>query len=87
MDESIELNAFLSKLVSAIARKFQNIESEMRTMRSEMDRMKQANTTQSIKPLEDKVRNLEMVVNSLKSKSQIDSSILKLIETEESQRK
>lgn len=87
MDERIELNVFLSKLVAAIVQKFESMDAKMRDMRMQIDSLKQGSNQNAIKSLEDKVRNLEMTVNSLKSKSQIDTSILKLIETEEGQRK
>ena len=87
MDERIELNVFLSKLVSAIVKKFESIDSNMKDMKMQIDALKQGSNSNSIKALDDKMRNLEMTVNSLKSKSQIDTSILRLIETEEGQRK
>ena len=84
MEDKIELNMFLNKLVSAIVRKFEKIERDIEMLRSEVEKFKQ---TGSMKDIEDKLRNLEFSVNSLKSKSQVDKSILKLIETEEQERK
>lgn len=84
MEDKIELNMFLNKLVSAIVRKFEKIERDIEMLRSEVEKFKQIG---SMKDIEDKLRNLEFSVNSLKSKSQVDKSILKLIETEEQERK
>jgi len=84
MEDKIELNMFLNKLVSAIVRKFEKIERDTEMLRSDVEKFKQ---TGSMKDIEDKIRNLEFSVNSLKSKSQVDKSILKLIETEEQERK
>ncbi|OGI11961.1 hypothetical protein A3K64_00620 [Candidatus Micrarchaeota archaeon RBG_16_36_9] len=84
MEEKIELNMFLNKLVSAVLRKFEKMERDIALLRSDVERFKQ---TGSMKDIEDKLRNLEFSVNSLKSKSQIDKSILKLIETDEQERK
>jgi hypothetical protein len=87
MDERIELNVFLSKLVSAIVRKFDVMESGMKDIKVQIETLKQGSDKNALKALDDKVRNLEMNMNALRSKSQIDTSILRLIETEEGQRK
>lgn len=84
MEEKIELNMFLNKLVSALNRKFEKIENQIETIRSEVEKFKQ---TGNMKEIEDKLRNLEFSVNSLRNKSQVDKSILSLIETEEQERK
>jgi len=87
MEEKIEINVFLSKLVSAIMKKFESTDSGMREIKAEIERLKQSGDKAAIKSLDDKVRNMEFTINSLKNKSQIDTSILKLIETEEADRK
>ena len=70
--------------MSAVTRKFEKLEKDIELLRSEVEKIKQ---TGNIKDLEDKLRNLEFSLNSIKNKSQIDKSILKLIETEEQERK
>ena len=84
MEEKIELSMFLNKLVSAVVRKFEKMERDIEMLRSDVEKFKQ---TGNMKEMEDKMRNLELSVNSLKSKSQVDKSILRLIETEEQERK
>ena len=84
MEEKIELNMFLNRLVSALTKKFDKLESDMGLLRSDIEKFKQ---TGDMKELEDKLRNLEFSMNSIRNKSQIDKSILKLIETEEQERK
>jgi hypothetical protein len=84
MEEKIELNMFLNKLVSAVVRKFEKLERDMEMIKSDVEKFKQ---TGNMKEIEEKIRNLEFSVNSLRSKSQVDKSILKLIETEEQERK
>jgi polyhydroxyalkanoate synthesis regulator phasin len=84
MEEKIELNMFLNKLVSAVVRKFEKLERDMEMIKSDTEKFKQ---TGDMKEVEEKIRNLEFSVNSLRSKSQVDKSILKLIETEEQERK
>ena len=84
MEEKIELSMFLNKLVSAVVRKFEEIERDIEMLRSDAEKFKQ---TGNMKEMEDKMRNLELSLNSLKSKSQVDKSILRLIETEEQERK
>jgi hypothetical protein len=87
MDERIELNFFLGKLASALVRKFDAIEAGMRDIRLQIEALKQGSDKNAVKMLDEKVRNLETTINSLRNKSQIDTSILRLIETEEGQRK
>jgi len=83
MEEKIELNMFLNKLVSVLIRKFDKIEKDIEMLRSDVEKFKQ---TGNLKDIEDKLRNLEFSINSLRNKSQVDRSILKLIETEEQER-
>ncbi len=87
MEEKIELSAFLNRLVSDVIKKFEKIESDMSILRTDMERIKQSDDKGAVKALDDRLKNLEFSVNSLKNKSQIDKSILKLIETEEQERK
>jgi chaperonin cofactor prefoldin len=87
MEEKIELNAFLNRLVSDVIKKFEKIESDLSIIKTDMDRLKQSDDKSALKALDDRLKNLEFSVNSLKNKSQIDKSILKLIETEEQERK
>ena len=87
MEDKVELNVFLNKLVSAIVKKFESIENNMKSLRMEVDRLKQTDDKSALKDLEDKMRTLEYSINSLKNKNQIDKSILNLIEKEEDERK
>lgn len=84
MEEKVELSIFLNKLVSAVTKKFEKLEKDVQDLRSDIDKFKQSG---NMKEVEDKLKNLEFSLNSLKNKSQIDKSILKLIETEEQERK
>jgi hypothetical protein len=84
MEEKIELNLFLNKLISAVNKKFEELESEIKVLKTDVEKFKQSG---NLKDFEDKLKSLEVSVNSLKNKSQIDKSILKLIETEEQERK
>jgi hypothetical protein len=87
MEDRMELNVFLNKLVTAVVKKFENVESGMKDIKAQMETLRQTNNSGALKSMDERLRNLEMTVNSMKSKSQIDTSILKLIETEEGQRK
>jgi hypothetical protein len=87
MEEKIELNIFLNKLVSAVTKKFEKLESDMEILKTELEKFKQTGQKDDLKDFEEKLRNMEFSINSLKNKSQIDKSILKLIETEEQERK
>jgi len=87
MEEKIELNIFLNKLVSAVTKKFEKLESDMEILKTDLEKFKQTGQKDNLKEFEEKLRNMEFSINSLKNKSQIDKSILKLIETEEQERK
>ncbi|NIO44595.1 MAG: hypothetical protein GTN36_03520 [Candidatus Aenigmarchaeota archaeon] len=87
MEEKIELNVFLNKLVSSLAKKYEKIEKDIKELKSDIEKFKKTNDENSFKEIENKLRKLEISVNSIKNKSQIDKSILKLIETEEQERK
>ncbi len=87
MEEKIELNIFLNKLVSAVTKKFEKLESDMEILKTDLEKFKQTGQKDNLKDFEEKLRNMEFSINSLKNKSQIDKSILKLIETEEQDRK
>jgi TolA-binding protein len=87
MEEKIELNIFLNKLVSAVTKKFEKLESDMEILKTDLEKFKQTGQKDNLKDFEEKLRNMEFSINSLKNKSQIDKSILKLIETEEQERK
>jgi hypothetical protein len=84
MEEKIELNAFLSQLISTVGKKFQVLEEEIRNMKRDIDTLKQSQTKgdEPIRALDSKLRNLEFSVNSLRSKSQVDKSLLKPLESE-----
>jgi hypothetical protein len=87
MEEKIELNIFLNKLVSAVTKKFEKLEADMEILKTDLEKFKQTGQKGDLKEFEEKLRNMEFSINSLKNKSQIDKSILKLIETEEQERK
>jgi len=85
MEEKIELNVFLNKLVSAFTKKFEKLENDIKLLKTDIE--KQSKEKIDLKDIENKLRNLEISINSLRNKSQIDKSILKLIESEEQERK
>ena len=87
MEEKIELNVFLNKLVSAFTKKLEKLENDIKGLKSDIEKTKQSDEKNALKEIENKLRSLEISVNSIKNKSQIDKSILKLIESEEQERK
>ena len=87
MEEKIELSVFLSQLVSTLNKKFESFEGDIKALRMDIERLRQPQSENVLKDLENKIRNLEMSVNSLRSKNQIDKSVLKLLESEESGRR
>jgi len=87
MEEKIELNVFLNKLVSAFTKKFEKLEKDIKELKAGIEKFEQSKEKDALKEIEDKLRRLEISVNSIRNKSQIDKSILKLIESEEQERK
>ncbi len=87
MEEKIELNVFLNKLVSAFTKKFEKLENDIKGLKTDIEKFKQSEEKNALKEIENKLRKLEISINSLRNKSQIDKSILKLIESEEQERK
>ena len=87
MEERIELNAFLSQLISVVNKKFEVIEEEVIALKKDLEFIRQSQTKddEPVKILESKIRNLEFSVNSLRTKSQIDKSLLKVLESEKSE--
>ena len=87
MEEKIELNVFLNKLVASFAKKFEGFERDIKGLKSDIEKLKQSQEKNALKEVEEKLRRLEISISSIKNKSQIDKSILKLIESEEEERK
>jgi hypothetical protein len=84
MDEKIEINAFLSQLIITISKKFQVLEEEVRNVKRDLEALKQTQTKEDepFRALDSKVRNLEFSINSLRSKNQVDKSLLKPLESD-----
>jgi len=87
MEEKIELNAFLSQLISTIGKRFEVLEEEIRSIKKDFEFIRQSQNKDSepFKILESKIRNLEFSINSLRVKSQVDRSLLKVLESEKSE--
>jgi hypothetical protein len=88
MEEKIELNAFLSQLIITVSKKFEVLEEEVRTLKKDLDFVRQQTQNKGDEPmkiLDSKIRNLEFSVNSLRVKSQVDKSLLKVLESEKSE--
>jgi hypothetical protein len=84
MEEKIELNAFLSQLIMSVSKKFQALEEEVKGIKRDVEALKQSQTKgdEPLRALDSKVRNIEFSVNSLRSKSQVDKSLLRPLESE-----
>jgi hypothetical protein len=88
MEEKIELNAFLNQLITTISKKFEVLEEEVRALKKDLEFVRQQTQNKGDEPLkilDSKIRNLEFSVNSLRVKSQVDKSLLKVLESEKSE--
>jgi predicted nucleic acid-binding Zn-ribbon protein len=86
MEEKIELNAFLSRLITTLNKRLEVFEEEIRNLKRDIEMMRQTQSKddEPLKVLDSKIRNLEFSVNSIRSKSQVDGSLLKVLESEKS---
>lgn len=84
MEEKIELNTFLSQLITTVNKKFEVFEEEIIALKKDLEiiRQSQNKDEEPMKILESKIRNLEFSINSLRNKSQVDKSLLKVLESE-----
>jgi len=53
MEEKIELNIFLNKLVSAVTKKFEKLETDMGMLKTELEKFKQTGQKDNLKDFEE----------------------------------
>jgi len=87
MAERIELSAFLNELMSILKKKFEVYDGNIKSMREDIRKLMQSQGETSIRELENRIRILENTINSMKARTQVDTSLLKLLESEERERR
>lgn len=83
MAEKISLDSFLHEMITLLNKKLEAYEQNMIALREDVNRLKQSQGESRFEELNNRIRNLESLISSLRDKSQIDRSILKILESEE----
>ena len=86
MTDKVELNGFLNELISVLKKKFEVYDGNIRSMREDIRRLETPKDDSSINELKNKVRVMENMINSMKARTQVDTSLLKELESEESEK-
>ena len=86
MADKVELNGFLNELISVLKKKFEVYDGNIRSMREDIRRLETPKDDSSINELKNKVRVMENMINSMKARTQVDTSLLKELESEESEK-
>ena len=87
MVEKVELNGFLNELISLLKKKFEVYDGNIKSMREDIKRLSSSKDNSEINELKNKVKILENTLNSMRSRTQVDSSLLKELEGGESERR
>jgi prefoldin subunit 5 len=87
MVDKVELSGFLDELISILKKKFEVYDGNIKSMREDIRKLTQAQGTTSIRELENRIRILENTVNSMRARTQVDTSLLKVLESEEHERR
>jgi prefoldin subunit 5 len=87
MTDRVELSAFLNELISILKKKFEVYDGNIKSMRQDIKRLTDSQGDTSITELKNRIKILENTVNSMRARTQVDTSILKVLESEDSERR
>lgn len=87
MTDKVELNGFLNELISLLKKKFQVYDGNIKSMREDIKTLMTSKDDSSINELNNKIRILENTINSMKARTQVDTSLLRELEGEEIERR
>ncbi|MFH1473626.1 MAG: hypothetical protein ABIE55_01910 [Candidatus Aenigmatarchaeota archaeon] len=87
MAERVELSAFLNELISILKKKFEVYDGNIKSMRQDINRLSNSRDDASIRELNNRIKILENTLNSMKARTQVDTSILKVLESDNGERK
>jgi prefoldin subunit 5 len=87
MADRVELSGFFNELISILKKKFEVYDGNIKSMREDIRKLMQSQGETSIRELENKIRILENTLNSMKARTQVDASLLKVLESEERERR
>ena len=87
MVDKVELNGFLNELISILKKKFEVYDGNIKSMREDIKTLMMSKDDSSLNELKNKVRILENTLNSMRSRTQVDTSLLKELEGEHVERR
>jgi prefoldin subunit 5 len=87
MANRVELSAFLNELISIVKKKFEVYDGNIKSMRKDIKRLSDSQGDTSISELKNRIKILENTLNSMKARTQVDSSMLKVLESDDSERR
>lgn len=87
MADRVELSAFLNELISILKKKFEVYDGNIKSMRQDIKRLTDSQGDTSISELKNRIKILENTLNSMRARTQVDSSMLKVLESEDSERR
>lgn len=87
MTDKVELNGFLNEFISILKKKFEVYDGNIKSMREDIRRLSASKDDSSINELKNKMRILENTLNSMRARTQVDSSLLKELESADNERR
>ena len=83
MAEKVELNGFLNDLILILKKKFQVYDSSIKIMKEDIRKLSVSREDPSINDLKNRVRILENSIEAMRARTQVDTSMLKDLESEQ----
>ena len=87
MAERVELSAFLNELISILKKKFEVYDGNIKSMRQDIKRLSNSRDDASVREMKNRIKILENTLNSMKARTQVDTSMLKVLESDNGERK
>lgn len=86
MAERVELSAFLNELISILKKKFEVYDGNIKSMRQDIKMLSNSRDDASVRELKNRIKILENTLNSMKARTQVDTSMLKVLESDNGER-
>ena len=73
-------------VISILKKKFEVYDGNIRSMRKDIQRLSQDKNDNSIREMQNRIKILENTLNSMKARTQVDTTMLKVLESDTSER-
>lgn len=87
MVDKVELSGFIDELVSILKKKFEVYDGNIKSMREDIRKLMQAQGDTPVRELKNRISILENKVSAMKARTQMDTSLLKVLESEKESEK